>query len=367
MGDTRTMGKAMGDAAHAAHTPDDPASEAGMSRDIINIPDNVLLDGIKDYGEKDQDDILWLFSWAGSELRSRDKLCEMLSADWTTIVRVAQGKYGAGIASFMGKVRDLRERVARSGRRQFIETPLTRKVFETLDYALAGDIEGGKIVLIVGHTRRGKTESAREWAARNNHGRSVYCDCPESGGLRALMYELARSCRVNTGRKTVDLRERLIRSFNRRRIIILDEVLRLLPSRGGHGSTQVMEFVRRLHDVTRCSIALLATPAFAQEMEQGFLRDYLEQLLGRIAEPLVIPEAVGRRECRDIACGFRSNAPQELVDLVHQVANQPGKLGVLFELLRQADALAKKKKEPLSARHLAAAVERRKKRFVWED
>lgn len=367
MGDTRQMGTARGDAQHAAHSDDDPAVESQMSRDVINIPDNVLLAGIKAYSEADQDDLLWLINWAQHELGSRERLVEKLGADWSTVVRICQGKYGAGIGSFMAKVRDLRKKAAASPGRNFVETCVTRKIFETLDYALSGDVEGGRMVMVVGHTRRGKTYAAREWARINNHGTSVYVDCPESGGLKSMLREIARGCRINLGRKTADIRSRVIDSFNSRRILILDEILRELPTRGARQGPIVLEFIRRLYDVRHCAVALLVTPAFAEELQTGVLRDYLEQLVGRIEEPLVIPDKVLRQESREIATAFRSNPPADLVDLVHEQANEAGRLARLFVLLGQARLLAQKKDEPLSARHLAVAVERRNRRFQWPN
>jgi len=181
------------------------------------------------------------------------------------------------------------------------------------------------------------------------------------------MYEIAQSCRVHSQRKTVDLRDRLIRSFNRRRILLVDEIGRLL--RGNRrGAMAELEFLRRLHDVQHCAIALIATPVFAQEMQTGWLRDFLEQLLGRIAQPLYIPETVYRSEVKAIVQAFRkSDPPADLVALAHTIANEPGKLGILFELLRQAVALAERKKEKLQATHLQAAYQRRRQRFTWPE
>ena len=335
-----------------------------IPRDSINIPDNILQQGIRDYSQKDQDDLLWLFGWAGSQGYGRDKLCELLVTDWTTISRIVQGKYGASLKNFIKNVRLLREQAARSINSGFIETIVTKKIFDTLDYALAGDLDGGKIVLITGATRRSKSHSVKEWCRRNNHGRSVYIDCPESGGLRSLMHELSSSCRIKA-RNTDDRREQLIQSFNRRRILVIDEATRLLPNSRRQGTPTQLEFIRRLHDVRHCAIALVATTLLAEEIERGNLRDYLEQLLGRIVEPLMIPQKVYKSECRDIVSSFRKNPPDDLVTLAHKIANEPGKLGVLFELIRQAAKLAERKKIAMKAAHLLAAYQRRKKRVSW--
>ncbi len=366
MSNTRHQGNATGP---LSHSDADPAPEATMSRDIINIPDNVLQRGTRDYDQRDQDDLQWLFSYATQELDgSRIRLCEEVDADWTTITRIASGTYGAAIANFMVKVRDLKARVmASAGATGFIDTMVSRKIHDVLDYALAGDIKGGKIVLITGSSRRGKTEAIQEWCRRNNHGRSVYVDAPESGGMRALLYEIAHATRVNKGRKTSDLRERVIDSFNRRRILIIDEIARLIP-KGREPKIVELEFLRRLHDKTGCALALVATPVFEHLVDTARLHDYLEQLVGRIEDPLQIPRLVYRQECRDILKAFdAAGDDRALLDLAHQIANGTGKLGVLFALLRQAASLAKRKGVPISHAHLQAAYQRRQNRFTWPE
>ena len=361
---TRRIGRASGP---TAHTEQNPAVEATMSRDTINIPDNVLQRSILAYSQQDQDDLQWLFSYATQELgNSRDRLCEFMQADWSTIFRVATGSYPASIANFMENVRDMKRRVNETvAESDFVETMVSRKIFDVLDYALAGDINGGKIVLISGSSRRGKTRIIKEWCRRNNHGKSVYVDAPESGGMRALLYEIAGACRVNRSRKTTDLRERIIESFHRRRILIIDEIARLMPTRREIKITE-MEFLRRLHDTTGCAIALCATPVFEHMIDTSRMQDYLEQLVGRIAEPLKIPEKVYRDECRAFLKAFGADrADTPLLDLTHQIANSTGKLGILFELLNQAAALAKSTGVPLSHAHLSAAYKRRSNKFAW--
>lgn len=345
----------------------EPQDQA-VVRSTVNIPDHVLQAGIAGYAPADRDDLQWLLAWAAAELdNSRDRLCEMLGADYTTLVRVCTGKYPSSIAPFMQKVRDVRRRATESvGTAGYVETIVSRKIWETLDYALAGDLDGGRLVMISGHTRRGKTAAVREWLRRNNHGTSVYVDAPESGGQRLFLQEIGRQLRISADRPTAQLWDRINASFNRRRILIVDEVLRFLP-RGHHGpkAPPQLEFLRRLHDTRRCAVALIATPVFAREMDSGNLRDYLEQLLGRIAEPLTIPDRVYRSEVRQILASLVPSPADDLVDLATTIANQPGRLGIMFELLRQAQALAKRRREPLALKHLSAANARRRSRFDW--
>ena len=365
---TRHAGKAIGDATHERHGVADPAPEASMSRDVINIPDNVLIKGAAQYAQQDQDDLQWLFSYATAELDgSRSRLCELVGCDWTTLFRVATGTYPASIENIMVKVRDVKRRVTESaGTSGFIPTLVTLRIHETLDYALAGDIDGGKIVLVIGASRRGKTKAIKEWARSNNHGRSVYVDCPESGGMREFLYEIADALRINKGRRTADLKQRIIESFNPRRILIVDEVARLLSS-GRDIKLDQLEFIRRLHDKTGCAIALCATQVFEEMLDTQKYQRFLEQLLGRIAEPLRIPDRVYKEEIRSIRAGIGADSDPQLLDLAHAIANKPGKLGVLFELLSQAARVAQRRKSPLAHEHLAAAWKRRQLRFAWPE
>lgn len=365
---TRKAGEAEGDARHETHGDANPAPEAAMSRDNINIPDNVLQAGCAAYSEQEQDDVQWMFTFARTELRgSRERMCETFDMDWSTIVRVAQGKYGAKLDGVIDRIRDVRRRFQESGSTGFVETVVTRKIFETMDYALAGNMDGGRIVMISGSSRRGKSEAAKEWCRRNNHGHSVYIDCPVSGGIRSLMQEIADKIGVNCARRTSDLQERVMASFHRRRILVVDEVLRMLPNRRGDRRPIELEFIRRMHDVTRCAIALIATPVFEHEMQSGSLRSYLEQLVGRIADPLCIPERVYRSEAEDICRAFTKHPTAALVTLTHRLANEHGKFGVLFELLRQASGAAKRRGEEMTEAHLAAAYRRRKDRMQWPE
>jgi len=338
-----------------------------MSADAINIPDNVLMHGMQGYSASDQEDLLWLFGWATDEGLSRSRLCELLESDWSTVIRVAQGKYSAGIGKFMSRVRLLRERAEHSVNTGFIETPVTERIFDLLNYALAGDIRGGKMVMICGHSGRSKTESALEWCRRNNHGRAVYVECPVGGGRRALLQGVASKSRINLGRKSADIMDRIAKSYSSRRILVIDEVARLLPRGRRRGIPDELEFIRWLHDQSKCAVALFATWQFAEEISSGSMEVYFEQLLGRIADPLYLPQEVMISECRAICQAYVSRPSAELVKLAHTIANQPGRLRILFELLEQSAILARAKKEKLQARHLTAAWKRRSKvRTNWE-
>ena len=334
---------------------------AASNRDCINVPQNVILAGIKKYSQQDQDDLLWLIGYVRSEkVGSRAAMNELLGCDYTTTYRVLSGTYQASIAHFMENVRRIRENAEKPGS-EFIQTVVTKKVFRTLDIAR----KNHSIVYIAGPPRRGKTTALKEWQRRNNHGRSIYIDCPALGGTKALLAELAKKAGIDTQRKMWDIAERLQNSFDWRHTIILDEVHRLRPVKGI--DVKSLEFLRRLHDVSGCGLALTSTIWFWREIEKGGLSMYLEQILGRIEEPLIIPEKVSHSEAGDICRAFNPDPSIELIELAHEIANGKGKLGVLFFILCDAMQLAKSKKEPLSETHLKAAQASRRNQYKWPE
>lgn len=347
---------------HARHGDDNPAVESGMSRDIINIPGNVILDGIREYSQQDQDDIMWLAGYAREVLAgSRRAVCEAINCDYTTLWRVLTGKYPASIANFMEAVRHLRQKASQPGGR-FVETIVTRKIFATLDHAR----DFNSVVHICGPSGRSKTESVKEWIRRTGHGRCVYIDCPVVGGARSLMDELARKAGVNIARKSQDIAQRLEKSFDWRHTIIIDEAVRLIPSGRGR-DIKPLEFLRRLHDVTVCGMAFVSTDVFRREMESGAISDFLEQLLGRIEDPLYIPEKVSLQEAGDICRSFNQDVDMDCIRMAAKIANGRGRIRVLFHLVRQAAMLAERKGEPLASQHLKAAVALRDNLHRWPD
>ena len=133
-----------GEPTHDASVTDVEGTGAS-SADVFNIADNTIAKAIVNYAQKDQDDLLWLATYTRTELgNSRSRVCELLDTTWSTVWKILCGKYEANIESFMELVRDLRRRAEDNADSGFVETPVTRKIFDLFDYAKAGDIDGGK-------------------------------------------------------------------------------------------------------------------------------------------------------------------------------------------------------------------------------
>ena len=339
-----------------------PGGFVGKSRgDHINIPRTEILQGISGYAQDRQDLLLWLHGYCLDALHgSRSALVEWLQVDWTTVTRIWRGTYGADIAQFCQRLDHLRARETLRGDTQFVDTVVCRRIAATCDIAR----QQNAMVMIVGPSGRSKTHTVKEWKRRNNHGISTYVECPVSGGLRGLCDAIARASGTGLNRPNAELMGILERSFDYRNVLIFDEVARLLPSRST--VIQPIEFIRRLHDVCGCGIVLVATDVFPDEMRGGRLRPWFEQLDGRIAVTLRIPEKVQRQEAAEICAAFAADPQPDLIAEARRIANQRGRVRVLFGLLRNAALLARAKGETLAAGHLRAAAEFRESLNRWD-
>jgi len=320
--------------------------------DGLNITRGEVRTGIAGYTEEDQEDLLWLHGYAMDALGgSRTRFCEWLDVDWTTVTRIWRGKYGASIEQFMDRVRHLRRKAKITHQTSFVETVVTRKIFQVCDLAR----DAGTIVMISGPSGRSKTYSVREWQRNNNHGRAQYVYAPEAGGLTAFLEALARGLVISSRQTNREVAAAIEKALDFRNVLIVDEVAHLMPS-GRGPSVKSLEFVRGLHDRTGCGVVLVATPLFESELAGGKWARWFEQLQGRVEVHLRIPAKFSRQEISEICSAFVDDPPPELVTTARKIANaRTGGVRELFRHLGRAARAADKKGQPLTAEYLQAA------------
>ena len=309
---------------------------ASSAHSRINMA--VVLNNWRDLPEDQRQDLLWFHQHALDRGMTWDECAEALNYDKSTVFRALAGTYEGSWKNIQDAIRSYRridEERGQIQRQEFVQNSIARMIGAGLDYAVANN----SITLVVGESRMGKTAAARWWRDQNNHGRSVLITAPAFGGTGRLLRDIAQAVGVSRNRSIVDIHDAILRAFNRNRILIVDEAHRLLP--GDRRANPVnLEIIRDIHDRTGCAVALLATQRFDTELKRG---EYMfEQLLGRIGMPIRLPRKVKQADFEPIVRQYVGRPSAKLLAVCDEIANAPGRLGILVETLRVASRIAAK-------------------------
>lgn len=332
------------------------AAEASSAHARVNVPLNLTV--WRDRPEAEQELLTWFHQHILDEGLNWKDATEAIGYDRSTVFRLLKGTYGAGSWDKpLQAIESYRKIALNRGtitRAEFSPNGISRMVFAGLDYAMANN----SITTIIGESRQGKTVAAKAWAAENNHGRSVFVTAPPVGGTKMLMRVIAGRVGQNKNQSIVQLAEAIHRAFNRNRILIVDEAHRLLPSDSRTVNPAGLELLRDLHDQTGCALAMIATARFSDRIKTGTYQ--FEQLIGRIGMPIRLPKTVGKKDVLPILTQYIAEPPAGLVDVLVEIANAPGRLGIVTETLKVASRMASKAKQPLAESHILRAVQVRK-------
>lgn len=360
MSNTRHMGTAL---TERAHTKDNPAPEAGMSRDTINIGLNIFRAGIRRYTEEEQELLEWLWGYTFDVLgNSKSELARKVGYEFPFIYDVFTGRYDGELDQFCSAIRDLKLKAAAA--MPLVRTIVVDRMLQVLDTAR----DDSALCVIRGSTGRGKTYTAKYWVRNNNHGRSRYIRVPSACTRRQIVTLLCASCGIGVnGHKTPELEQRLFKAFSPRNVLVIDEAGHLIPKASSNG-TSAIELLRDLHDICGCGVVLIFTDVYYKEMIGGRSADYFEQFKGRIALELPLPERILRGEVRDVVTYFCPEPTQKLIEFAYKSAcEQDGKLRTLFRDLQRAKEWADKNGKPLTLSDLRLAIDWRKSGGIWPE
>ena len=329
--------------------------EASSAHARVNVPLNLHVWRARP--QEEQDELMWFHQHILDEGLSWTAASEAIGYDKSTLFRLLKGTYEAAAwtkpISAIRSYRRIAEKRASIVRNAFAENPVSKMIWAGLDYALANN----SITTIIGESRQGKTIAAQAWAEANNHGRSVYVVAPPIGGVKMLMRVIAGRIGANKNQSVIQLAESLHRGFNRNRILIVDEAHRLMPNDARTVNPAHIELLRDLHDQTGCGLALIATSRFDTRLRSGAYQ--FEQLIGRIGMPIRLSPKARKDDILPLVEQFLKPTP-DVMDMLLELANKPGRMGIVAETLKVASRMAAKKSEPLAAAHIAKAINLRK-------
>lgn len=326
------------------------AAEASSAHSRINVPLN--LENWKGLPANVQEQLMWFHQHVLDSRLTWTDVEETVGYDKSTIFRWLKGMYEGSWKNAMEAIESYRRIVETRGsiqKNEFIENGISNLIKGGLDYALANN----SITTIIAESRMGKTASVLWWRNNNNHGRSVYVSAPPYGGTKLFLRRIAEAVGVNRNQPSPQLYDAVCRSFNKHRILLVDEAHRLLP--GDRRVNPVnLEILRDIHDQTHCGLALIATQRFDDELRKGHYQ--FEQLLGRIGMPVRLHRTIRDKDFRPIVQQYIASPGPKLMDACREIANSPGRLGILVETLKMASRLAGRAKEKIDEGHMFKAM-----------
>lgn len=203
----------------------------------------------------------------------------------TTLSRLLSGKYGAGLDSSMGLVREFLRR-HEAGRcvvqGRFVETDVWELVRSSMEHAQ----QFHRVVSLVGNSQIGKTCAVLEYRRRALEAGSdhvVYVRMPSMPTPYAVAAMICRELGLEGRRRLATMREGLAARLGPRHVLVVDEVHQVALATGDNG-LRVVEMLRELYDLTRCGMVLVGTNVWSRVLvgkERRDWRGYLEQLVKR--------------------------------------------------------------------------------------
>ena len=263
---------------------------------------------------------------------------------------ISQEKFQAAVERLRADVRA----GAMRGRVPYTETSSGLSMFGYMDRLVASD-RINKFGVIVGPTGSQKTATFREFERRRNHASTHWIECPENGSLSDLLAMLAarfgyRRNAINRAKST------LLTCVKSHHLLILDNAQDLWKP--GSLTQPAFSFLRRLQDVTGCTIVLSITNTFEQQLLDGLIRGYFEQFEGRSGgrnKWLRLPEYAPEDDVLAIAQAFGLQDARKHLKALVAISREPGRIRRLFEDLQEAKILANAEKAKLTMDHVRTA------------
>jgi len=323
-------------------------------RNTINISPETVTEATAKMAADEQLLIRWLYGYARAENLSWEQLEGSARVNRNTLYKIWTGKYtdAQGKPVGLGSVCETIARFKRlAGEREhvtradFVETGVSKRIFKVCDEARVLQI----IAMIYGESQIGKTAALQAYTQANNHGQTIYFRLPASSS--EFFKELARACFISTKNPLSKIRDKLFRSLDHTKVLIVDELHLAFEIYSPRAIMRTMETLREVHDLTRCGLVLCGTNVFRDEMKNGDHARMLKQLMRRGIYELQLPSIAPQADVDALAAAYKLKpATGEAADLVKLIVTRDG-LGKFCKYLAKASQMAAKHKDTLKWEH----------------
>lgn len=241
-----------------------------------------------------------------------------------------------------GALVEYQDRYAARVAEEFVQTSISKVVFEALDYGL----RSRKMVLIEGNSGVGKTESVKAWCAMHQ-GEARHVSLSGICNRTSLFRDLARALGVGVGagysaaKTQVRVEDFLERS---RLMLVLDEAQYIFPQQERvYAHPELVNWLLTACHNRGVPVAMVATKDFARRrraVEQQTSWSS-EQLARRITRYFPLPETPAKEDLEAVARKLLPGAGRKSVDYLVGYAMTSGRfLPALAEVISDARMLA---------------------------
>jgi hypothetical protein len=338
----------------ANHNP--AAGLDAIRRSKFNIPGDRVFKATADLPDNQRNTIRAMHAYAVENDLSVAEQAKLLNLSEATVSLVYNGKYNAGydnVVKVYADFLDLQDKRRDLRRLPFIETAMSKKIWQVCDSAR----EFQKVAFLFSDSQVGKTTSVKEYA-RKNPGSTVYIEVPTGGGLQCFLVKLAEVLKIGTTARIVDLRRRIMDSFDARMLLIVDESHRAIPAPGNgvrRTALETIEFVRELFNERECGVVFIATNVFRDAMEEGAVQLILKQTRRRRLCSMQLPADPTRADLNTFAAAYGLGTSESTAREIETVRIANDGLGMWLTLLRMASKLATVQKKKMDWNHVIQA------------
>lgn len=296
--------------------------------------------------------IAWLQAHAAEHSLTQQALGKALDYHPSTISRILDGTYAGSWDQVAAAISRYQQIVQDSGtiqRGEFSPNRISRAIAAGLRYAVANK----SIVTIIGESGTGKTAGVAHWRTTQFRGTCHRVIAPPSGKHAAFIRRLCDAIGHPDSMSVQRGEAALTKYFTRDMLLIIDHAHRLLPA-GRSDTPTSIEFLIDLLDETQCPIVLISTQRFLTQLHA--LRYQCEQFTRRIGMPISLPGRVRPTDISGIIRQYIASPSDKFLDVCTEIANGPGRIGILCETLRIASRMAAKQQaQRITQEHVLAA------------
>jgi hypothetical protein len=335
-----------------------PAAAATSTAAVINknkIPGDVVNKATAELPDNQRAAIRRAHAYYFENDLGLDELAERLRLSAATLSLVFRGQYNARLDSVVEaivKFFELEDRRGSARKLPFIITSCSETIFSVCEQA----VEFQKMAFLFSDGQIGKSTALKEYQRTHNHGNTIYVETPTGGALTNFLAKLAVCFRLSPHQRKADPRQRILKAFDDRMLLIVDEIHRCTPD----GSTntyglQTIDFIKEIYNERNCGVVLCATNVFREQMEAGPMKKFFEQVQRRRLFKVQLPSVPTQKDLNTFAAAYGLPVSEGAARKLEGTLIAEDALGMWLTLLRMGAKISDKRKKKMEWAHVLDA------------